>query len=106
LPTHINGTIPGVQFFRHDIDNLCFESFSEVTTTIFFALQKKKKSFEALFIAYNLPTGFSSLFLYRRLYRSHTTLCGFSFDNGTVERKKDLTLEEFYHQYDGKKPVK
>lgn len=46
------------------------------------------------------------MFLYRRLYRSHTTLNGFSFDNGTVERKKDLTLEEFYHQYDGKKPVK
>ncbi|KAG6705463.1 hypothetical protein I3842_07G180400 [Carya illinoinensis] len=49
--------------------------------------------------------GFNSLFLYRRLYRSHTSLYGFSLDNGTVERKKDLSIEEFYHQYDGKKPV-
>ncbi|XP_030947080.1 F-box protein At1g78280 isoform X1 [Quercus lobata] len=49
--------------------------------------------------------GFNSLFLYRRLYRSNTTLNGFSFDKGTVERKEDLSLEEFYHQYEGKKPV-
>lgn len=49
--------------------------------------------------------GFNSLYLYRRLYRSNTTLYGFSFDKGTVERKEDLSLEEFYHQYEGKKPV-
>lgn len=59
---------------------------------------------KSLFIIY-LSAGFNSLFLYRRLYRSHTALHGFSFDNGTVERKKDLSIEEFYHQYDGKKPV-
>lgn len=49
--------------------------------------------------------GFNSLFLYRRLYRCHTTLDGFTFDNGKAERRKDLSLEEFCHEYDGKKPV-
>lgn len=45
------------------------------------------------------------MFLYRRLYRCHTTLDGFSFDNGNVERKNKITLEEFSCDYDGKKPV-
>ncbi|KAI6687816.1 hypothetical protein NL676_024644 [Syzygium grande] len=49
--------------------------------------------------------GFNSLFLYRRLYRCHTTLNGFSMDSGNVERKNDISLEEFRHEYDGKKPV-
>ncbi|XP_038717903.1 F-box protein At1g78280 isoform X2 [Tripterygium wilfordii] len=49
--------------------------------------------------------GFNSLFLYRRLYRCHTTLKGFSFDDGNVDRRNDLSLEEFYHHYDGQKPV-
>ncbi|XP_050231074.1 lysine-specific demethylase JMJ21 isoform X2 [Mercurialis annua] len=50
-------------------------------------------------------SGFYSLFLYRRLYRCHTTLSGFSFDSGNVEKKKGLSLEDFSNQYDGKKPV-
>ncbi|XP_037496142.1 F-box protein At1g78280 isoform X2 [Jatropha curcas] len=49
--------------------------------------------------------GFYSLFLYRRLYRCNTSLSGFSFDVGNVERKKDLSSEEFFHQYDARKPV-
>ncbi|WCJ43496.1 Bifunctional arginine demethylase and lysyl-hydroxylase JMJD6 [Euphorbia peplus] len=49
--------------------------------------------------------GFSSLFLYRRLYRCNTSLLGFSFDSTNVERKKDLSSQEFSHQYDGRKPV-
>ncbi|CAN1181872.1 Lysine-specific demethylase JMJ21 [Linum perenne] len=49
--------------------------------------------------------GFSSLFLYRRLYRCNTTLNSFTFDGGNVERKKEISLEEFHNQYDGKKPV-
>ncbi|CAN0889949.1 Lysine-specific demethylase JMJ21 [Linum grandiflorum] len=49
--------------------------------------------------------GFSSLYLYRRLYRCNTTLDSFTFDGGNVERKKEISLEEFQHQYDGKKPV-
>ncbi|KAM1365809.1 hypothetical protein ACFX13_044784 [Malus domestica] len=49
--------------------------------------------------------GFNSLFLYRRLYRCYTTLDAFSFDDGNVERKKDLNLEDFSCDYDGKKPV-
>lgn len=49
--------------------------------------------------------GFYSLFLYRRLYRCHTTLDGFSFDDGNVERMKELSLEEFHLNYDGQKPV-
>ncbi|XAR62141.1 hypothetical protein NMG60_11016777 [Bertholletia excelsa] len=49
--------------------------------------------------------GFSSLFLLRRHYRCHTTLAGFSFDSGNVERKNDISLEEFGQEYDGKKPV-
>lgn len=49
--------------------------------------------------------GFNSLFLYRRLYRCYTALEGFSFDNGNVERKNSLSLEEFQHEYNGKKPI-
>uniref|UniRef100_A0A2P2JLR5 F-box protein At1g78280 n=1 Tax=Rhizophora mucronata TaxID=61149 RepID=A0A2P2JLR5_RHIMU len=49
--------------------------------------------------------GFNSLFLYRRLYRCHTTLGGFSFDGGNVERKELISLEEFYNQCDERKPV-
>lgn len=50
--------------------------------------------------------GFSSFFLYRRLYRCHTTLDGFSMDSGNVERKDGISLEEFSRDYDGKKPVR
>ncbi|XVE55528.1 hypothetical protein DITRI_Ditri03aG0166000 [Diplodiscus trichospermus] len=49
--------------------------------------------------------GFSSLFLYRRLYRCHTTLDVFSFDDGNVERPNDLSAEHFHREYDGNKPV-
>ncbi|XP_072972214.1 lysine-specific demethylase JMJ21 [Typha angustifolia] len=49
--------------------------------------------------------GFNSLFLYRRWYRRFTMLNAFYLDNGVLERKKDLSLEEFHSQYDGKKPV-
>ncbi|KAL6878419.1 hypothetical protein ACP4OV_012589 [Aristida adscensionis] len=49
--------------------------------------------------------GFNSLFLYRRWYRCFTTLNNFSFDIGQVERKDDLSLDQFRSQYDGKGPV-
>ncbi|XP_047341071.1 F-box protein At1g78280 [Impatiens glandulifera] len=49
--------------------------------------------------------GFNSLFLLRRYYRCHTTLAGFSFDQGNVERKEDISLENFQDEFDGKKPV-
>ncbi|VAI16791.1 unnamed protein product [Triticum turgidum subsp. durum] len=49
--------------------------------------------------------GFNSLFLYRRWYRCFTTLSNYSFDNGHVERKDDLSLDHFHSQYDGKGPV-
>ncbi|KAK4747488.1 hypothetical protein SAY87_014074 [Trapa incisa] len=49
--------------------------------------------------------GFNSLFLYRRLYRCHTTLDGFSRDSGNVERKDGMSPEVFNRDYDGKKPV-
>ncbi|KAM0976760.1 hypothetical protein PS2_019360 [Malus domestica] len=49
--------------------------------------------------------GFNSLFLYRRLYRCHTTLDGFSFEDGNVARTKNLAMEDFCRDYDGKKPV-
>ncbi|KAK9757623.1 hypothetical protein RND81_01G174600 [Saponaria officinalis] len=49
--------------------------------------------------------GFYSLFLYRRLYRCYTTLGEFSVDSGNVERKGDLSLEEFRKKYDVIKPV-
>ncbi|KAL4280497.1 hypothetical protein GQ457_03G033490 [Hibiscus cannabinus] len=49
--------------------------------------------------------GFSSPFLYRRLYRCHTTLDGFSFDDGNVGRKKNISAEQFRREYDGIKPV-
>lgn len=49
--------------------------------------------------------GFNSLYLYRRWYRCFTTLSSYSFDNGHVERKDDLSLDQFRSQYDGKGPV-
>ncbi|OUZ99609.1 F-box domain [Macleaya cordata] len=49
--------------------------------------------------------GFNSLFLYRRLYRCFTSLGAYSFDKGHLERKKNLSLEEFHHEYDVQKPV-
>lgn len=41
----------------------------------------------------------------RRHYRCYTTLAGFSFDAGNVERKEDLSLEDFHQEFDAKKPV-
>ncbi|KNA15547.1 hypothetical protein SOVF_097330 [Spinacia oleracea] len=49
--------------------------------------------------------GFYSLFLYKRWYRCFTSLGGFSVDNGNVERKNNLSMEDFLNKYDGKKPV-
>ncbi|KAI9097565.1 hypothetical protein K1719_025336 [Acacia pycnantha] len=49
--------------------------------------------------------GFNSLYLYRRLYRCHAKLDAFYVDNGNVERRKDISLEDFRDEYDGKKPV-
>ncbi|KAK1432209.1 hypothetical protein QVD17_09103 [Tagetes erecta] len=49
--------------------------------------------------------GFNSLFLYKRFYRCYTRLDGFAFDQGNVERKADLSLDEFLQQYDAQKPV-
>ncbi|XXG40438.1 hypothetical protein AAC387_Pa01g1154 [Persea americana] len=49
--------------------------------------------------------GFYSLFLYRRWYRCFTTLDSFSVDKDDLERKKDLSVEEFCLEYDGRKPV-
>ncbi|GMJ02494.1 hypothetical protein like AT1G78280 [Hibiscus trionum] len=49
--------------------------------------------------------GFSSFFLYKRLYRCHTTLDGFAFDDGNVERQNGLSMDQFDQEYDAKKPV-
>nr|GEZ28781.1 F-box protein At1g78280 [Tanacetum cinerariifolium] len=49
--------------------------------------------------------GFNSLFLYKRLYRCYTRLDGFAFDRGNVERKTDISVQDFVQQYDGQKPV-
>lgn len=50
--------------------------------------------------------GFNSFYLYKRFYRCNTSLDGFSFDNGNVERRKDISLDEFSKEYDAKKPVR
>ncbi|KAJ1386189.1 JmjC domain [Sesbania bispinosa] len=55
-------------------------------------------------------TGPLSLFYFMgklrlRLYRSHTTLDAFCADDGNVERIKDISLKDFYNEYDAKKPV-
>jgi hypothetical protein len=47
-----------------------------------------------------------SLYLYKRFYRCNTSLDGFSFDNGNVERRRNISLDEFSKEYDAKKPVK
>ncbi|CAN8233943.1 unnamed protein product [Cochlearia groenlandica] len=58
--------------------------------------------------AYRKPMhfdGFSSLYLYKRFYRCNASLDGFSFDNGNVERRREISLDEFSKEYDAKKPV-
>ncbi|KAG7587480.1 F-box-like domain superfamily [Arabidopsis thaliana x Arabidopsis arenosa] len=58
--------------------------------------------------AYRKPfhfDGFMSLYLYKRFYRCNTSLDGFSFDDGNVERRRDISLDEFSKEYDAKKPV-
>ncbi|KAG5048728.1 F-box protein [Glycine soja] len=42
---------------------------------------------------------------HKRLYRCHTTLDAFYADTGNVERIKDISLKDFYNEYDAKKPV-
>ncbi|CAL5385904.1 unnamed protein product [Camellia sinensis] len=49
--------------------------------------------------------GFNSLFLLRRHYRCYTTLAGFTFDSGNMERKNNISLEDFHQEFDAKKPV-
>ncbi|CAN4122310.1 unnamed protein product [Withania somnifera] len=49
--------------------------------------------------------GFNSMFLYCRLYRCYTSLSGFYYDTGNVEREKNLSMEEFCDKYDGQKPL-
>ncbi|CAN4092437.1 unnamed protein product [Withania somnifera] len=49
--------------------------------------------------------GFNSMFLYCRLYRCYTSLNGFYYDTGNVEREKNLSIEEFCDKYDAQKPV-
>ncbi|KAL5992533.1 hypothetical protein ACLOJK_013452 [Asimina triloba] len=49
--------------------------------------------------------GFNSLFLYRRWYRCFAGLSSFDFDKGVLERKKNLSIDEFVSEYDAKKPV-
>ncbi|GAQ84534.1 Phosphatidylserine-specific receptor PtdSerR [Klebsormidium nitens] len=49
--------------------------------------------------------GFSSLHLYRQWYRCHIDLHTFSFDTGHVERRGNISQQEFAAEFDGKKPV-
>jgi hypothetical protein len=51
-------------------------------------------------------SGFFSFFLYKRWYRCHTSLSSFSSDTGDLERKEDISHDEFSLNYDGKKPVR
>ncbi|KAL0878283.1 hypothetical protein Bca101_027989 [Brassica carinata] len=58
--------------------------------------------------AYRKPLqfdGFNSLYLYKRFYRCNTSLDGFAFDDGNVERRGEISLDEFTKEYDAKKPV-
>lgn len=50
--------------------------------------------------------GFGSMFLYKRWYRCHIALESFTADKGVIERRANLSLEEFRTKYDGKKPVR
>lgn len=50
--------------------------------------------------------GFGSMFLYKRWYRGHIALGSFAADNDVIERRENLSLEEFRTKYDGKKPVR
>lgn len=46
------------------------------------------------------------MFLYKRWYRGHIALESFAADTGVIERRENLSLEEFRIKYDGKKPVR
>ncbi|CAN6845661.1 unnamed protein product [Brassica oleracea var. botrytis] len=48
---------------------------------------------------------FNSMYLYKRFYRCNTSLDGFAFDDGNVERRREISLDEFSKDYDAKKPV-
>lgn len=50
--------------------------------------------------------GFGSMFLYKRWYRCHIALESFAADTGVIERRENLSSEEFHTKYDGKKPVR
>ncbi|KAG2282053.1 hypothetical protein Bca52824_053273 [Brassica carinata] len=45
------------------------------------------------------------MYLYKRFYRCNTSLDGFAFDDGNVERRREISLDEFSKDYDAKKPV-
>lgn len=62
-------------------------------------------SYEMISFWFCSCAGFNSLYLYKRFYRCNTSLDGFSFDDGNVERRRDISLGEFSKEYDAKKPV-
>lgn len=78
-------------------EDLSFASFFIIFSVVFV--------FCSLSLCFLFGVGFFSWFLYKRLYRCHTTLDGFAFDKGNVERKEDPPEDDFYSEYDGKKPV-
>jgi tRNA(Arg) A34 adenosine deaminase TadA len=49
--------------------------------------------------------GFYSIFLYRRWYRCHVDTRQFGVDTGVIDRRHNISFEEFVSTYDGKKPV-
>lgn len=46
------------------------------------------------------------MFLYKRWYRCNIALESFACDTGVIERRENLSLDEFRSTYDGKKPVR
>ena len=46
------------------------------------------------------------MFLYKRWYRCHIALESFAADSDAIERRENLSSEEFCSKYDGKKPVR
>lgn len=84
-------------------ENLC------ILVVTFFFLQVYLTYGVALFISsYDglfSRAGFSSMYLYKRFYRCNTSLDGFAFDDGNVERRREISLDEFSKDYDAKKPV-
>ncbi|KAH0898138.1 hypothetical protein HID58_047706 [Brassica napus] len=74
-------------------------------TTLYIGVTQENTYRKPLHFGGNIFFFFNSMYLYKRFYRCNTSLDGFAFDDGNVERRREISLDEFSKDYDAKKPV-